>query len=100
LMLSRVAAMEPKGLPAALGLAVLTTLYGAVFANVLVLPLLARIQSFAVEKENSMQLSKDWILMIARGETATISAQRRPSRLVPDSDRLEEWEPIGVPLRR
>jgi chemotaxis protein MotA len=100
LMLSRVAAMEPKGLPAALGLAVLTTLYGAVFANVLVLPLLARIQSFAVENENSMRLSKDWILMIARGETATISAQRRPSRLVPDSDRLEEWEPIGVPLRR
>ena len=100
LLLSRVAALEPKGLPAALGLAVLTTLYGAVCANVLVLPLLARIQSLAVEKENSMLLSKDWILMIARGEAATISAQRRPSRLVPDNDRLEEWEPIGVPLRR
>ena len=100
LMLSRVAASQPEGLPAALGLAVLTTLYGAVFANVLVLPLLARIQSFAVENENSMRLSKDWIMMIARGETATISAQRRPSRQVPDSDRLEEWEPIGVPLRR
>lgn len=100
LLLSRAAALEPKGLPAALGLAVLTTLYGAVFANVLVLPLLARIQSLAVEKENSMRLSKDWILMIARGETAMITAQRRASRLVPSSDRLQEWEPIGLPLRR
>ena len=100
LMLSRVAATEPKGLPAALGLAVLTTLYGAVFANVLVLPLLARIQSLAVEKENSMQLSKDWILMIARGETATITEQRRAARRVPDAEKLQEWEPIGVPLRR
>jgi len=100
LLLSRVAALEPKGLPAALGLAVLTTLYGAVFANVLVLPLLARVQSYAVEKENSMQLSMDWILMIARGDTAMSAEHRRAARSAPDHDRLQEWEPVGLALRR
>ena len=78
----------------------LTTLYGAVFANVLVAPLLARLQSAAVENEASMNLTHDWILMIARGETATIVEHGRGARRVPDSETLQEWEPIGVPQRR
>lgn len=100
LLLSRVSALEPKGLPAALGLAVLTTLYGAVLANVLVLPLLARLQSAAVEKENSMNLTKEWILMIARGETAIIGEHVRATLLDTAADRLQEWEPLGVALPR
>jgi flagellar motor component MotA len=40
-----------------LGLAVLTTLYGAVAANVFVAPLLARLQSVAVQQEIKMRLT-------------------------------------------
>lgn len=100
LMLSRVAALEPKGLPAALGLATLTTLYGAVFANVLVAPLLARLQAAAVEKEHILRLTKDWILVIARGDTAPIGEPRRGARRVSEGERLQEWAPTGVALRR
>jgi chemotaxis protein MotA len=100
LLLSRMSALEPKGLPAALGLAVLTTLYGAVIANVLVAPLLARVQSAAVEQESSMNLTKDWILMIARGETAMLCENMRPSLLDLEPDRGQVWNSIGAATQR
>jgi chemotaxis protein MotA len=100
LMLSRVAALEPKGLPSALGLALLTTLYGALFANVLVAPLLARLQAAAAEKESSMRMTKDWLLMLARCESAPVVEARRAGRRSTEAERLQEWAPSGAMLRR
>ncbi|MSP41379.1 MAG: hypothetical protein EXR70_23070 [Deltaproteobacteria bacterium] len=101
LLLSRLSEVDPKGLPSALGLAVLTTLYGAVFANVVVAPILARLQSVAVERESSMLLTRDWILMIARGESANftdnVSAYLRERSY---GEKLQEWAPAGVPAER
>lgn len=61
---------DVQSLPAALSLAVLTTLYGAVFANVVVAPLTARLHATAMEKEMRMGLTFDWVMMIVRGGAA------------------------------
>ncbi len=100
LLLSRLSALDPKGLPSALGLAVLTTLYGAIFANVVVAPILARLQSVAVERESSMLLTRDWIVMIARGESANFAENVGAYLRERPTDKLEEWAPAGVPARR
>jgi chemotaxis protein MotA len=100
LLLSRVSALDPKGMPAVLGLALLTTLYGAVCANLLVAPLLARLQSAAVEKEHIMRLTMDWVLTLSRGEAVNIGEPRRVPRRVADGDKLQEWAPGSVPMRR
>jgi chemotaxis protein MotA len=60
-----------ESLPAALSLSVLTTLYGAVFANVVVAPLAARIHAAATEKEMRMGMTFDWTMGIAKGKIAT-----------------------------
>lgn len=100
LLLSRLAALDLQGLPAALGLSVLTTLYGAIFANVVVAPILARLQSVAVERESSMLLTRDWVVMIARGESATIAENVGAYLRGRETDKLEEWAPTGVPAPR
>ena len=100
LLLSRIAALDPKGLPGALGLSVLTTLYGAVLANCVVAPILARMQSSAVERETNMNLTKEWTLMMTRGDTAMIADNGRAALLEFDSDKLQEWAPLGVAVRR
>jgi chemotaxis protein MotA len=61
---------QVAALPAALSLAVLTTLYGAVLANVVVAPLAARLQTHAAEKEMMMRMTEQWAMMLVRGETA------------------------------
>lgn len=102
LLLGSIATSDPKSLPAALGLSVLTTLYGAVAANVLVAPLLARLQSVAVERESKMRLSKDWILTIARGELLTLVDHPKtsfPTSAI-ESGRNRQWVPIALPVHR
>ena len=79
---------DVQSLPAALSLAVLTTLYGAVFANVLVAPFAARLSAAASEKELRMQLTVDWAMGLVRNEAAaTAMAGRR-------------WSPSGAVTRR
>jgi chemotaxis protein MotA len=69
---------DVQSLPAALSLAVLTTLYGAVFANVLVAPFAARLSAAANEKEFRMRLTIDWAMGLVRHEAvATAMAGRR-----------------------
>ena len=48
----------------------LTTLYGAFFANVVVAPVAGRLQSAAMQKEVNLLLTKDWILLVARGDAS------------------------------
>ena len=70
LLLKNISGQHVQSLPAALSLAVLTTLYGAVLANVVVAPLAARLHAAAVETETKMRLTTEWVMMLLRGEVA------------------------------
>jgi chemotaxis protein MotA len=102
LLLRNIAGQDSHALPAALGLAVLTTLYGALFANALVAPLATRVHAAGVEKEIRMRLTMDWAMMILAGEAAATIARRLQS-LVPASsisNPSQELTPAVLPFRR
>jgi chemotaxis protein MotA len=69
LLLRQVSYLDPQSLPAAFSLAVLTTLYGALLANVLVLPLAAKLQAFEQERETTLRLTLEGVVLLARGES-------------------------------
>ena len=87
MLLSGISGRDPSSLPAALGLAVLTTLYGAVAANVLVAPLLARLQSVAIQQEIKMRLTGEWVLLLLRGEAGVIGDPLRKTAITADLGR-------------
>jgi chemotaxis protein MotA len=76
LLLKNISGQHVQSLPAALSLAVLTTLYGAVLANVVVAPLAARLHAVAVETETKMRLTTEWVMMLLRGEVAAKIANK------------------------
>ena len=83
LLLRDLYTQDVQSLPAALSLAVLTTLYGAVFANVVVAPLAARLHATATEREMRMGLTFDWVMMLVRGDVAAAVAQGVAARVPP-----------------
>lgn len=82
LLLRQIPTLEPHTLPSAFSLAVLTTLYGALLANVFVLPLAAKLQSFEQEREAVMRLSLEGVVLLARGEPPTTIEHRLRSLLL------------------
>jgi len=102
LMLQRLASLDANGLPAALGLSVLTTLYGAVSANVVVAPLLSRLQALAVEQEVSMNLIKEWTVLLSRGETRGVVDRLPTTSLTVQTvtDRLHDWHAVALGAQR
>jgi chemotaxis protein MotA len=99
MLLKNLSGQDTQSLPAALGLAVLTTLYGAVLANVVVAPLAARLHSVSVEKDLHMRLITDWIMMICRGEARTAIANKLGVVLPPSNNRLNRrqyWSPVAL----
>ena len=76
LLLKQIPGAEPQGLIAAFSLAILTTLYGALAANVIVLPVAARLQSAWQAREAVMFLAAEWVVSMARGD-APGSIERR-----------------------
>jgi chemotaxis protein MotA len=100
LLLQNLSGQNTQSLPSALGLAVLTTLYGAVIANVVVAPLAARLHSVAMEKEMQMRLIIDWIMMICRGEATSVIANKLGMSLPgaePGTRSHREWAAIALP---
>ena len=75
LLLRNIEGQDVVALTGAISLAVLGTLYGAVFANIAVAPLAARLNAAAMEKETRMRLTIDWVVMLVRGESATAIAR-------------------------
>jgi chemotaxis protein MotA len=103
LLLRNISGQESHALPAALGLAVLTTLYGAVLTNVIVAPLAARLHSVAVEKELTMQLTLDWVMMLVRGDAAATIASRLgvpASAIEIGVKRQRQWSPVALSAQR
>lgn len=76
LLLRQAADPDPQVLAPALAIAVLTTLYGAVFANALVLPLAAKLQMFIQNQELLMRLTVEGALLIARNVPPTVVQKR------------------------
>jgi len=100
LLLKNVSTNNVASLPGALSLAVLTTLYGAVLANVVVAPLGARLHARAVENETKMRLTIEWIVVLLRGETSPTSSFRDiPTFVFPEKglNRRPDW--ASVPLQ-
>ena len=93
---------DVQSLPAALSLAVLTTLYGAVFANVLVAPFAARLSAAASEKELRMQLTIDWAMALVRNEAAAAVMAERPWRQPWTAPRRQDrgWVLLSAPRER
>jgi chemotaxis protein MotA len=81
ILLKDISAPNAPALPSALSLAVLTTLYGALLANVVVAPLAARLHAVAVEKETRMHSTLEWLAMLLRCETALAAAAKPAARI-------------------
>ena len=98
LLLGNLAAVDAKQLPAALGMAVLTTLYGAFFANVVVAPVAGHLQSAATQKEVNMLLTKDWILLVARGDASALDNSLRPLTMAREGGaaKFHDWQPMRL----
>jgi chemotaxis protein MotA len=93
LLLGNLYTQDVQSLPAALSLAVLTTLYGAVFANVMVAPFAARLHAAASEKEIRMQLTIDWAMALVQSEAlaAVTRHARRPPVQLARSLEDQDW---------
>jgi chemotaxis protein MotA len=79
-LLRQVSDPDPQTLAPALAVAVLTTLYGAVFSNALVLPLAAKLQAFIQDQELVMRLTVEGVMLISRGQSP-IAVQKRLASL-------------------
>lgn len=103
LVLRNFSDLAPRALPSALSLAVLTTLYGALLANVVIAPLAARLQAVAVEKELIMRLTADWLLALLSGDVVgQIEGKLQALTLAPVSEihRSRDWLPITFSTQR
>jgi chemotaxis protein MotA len=76
LLLRQATAPDPQSLAPALAMAVLTTLYGAVFANLLVLPLAAKVQMFIQSQEMLVRLTMEGAVLIARNQPPALVRKR------------------------
>ena len=103
LLLRDVSTNRIGSLPAALSLAVLTTLYGAVLANVVVAPLSARLHARAVENETKMRLTLQWAFMLFRGDAPQTNPLKEITSLAfPQSahQRTQDWGSVPVQADR
>lgn len=103
LLLRNLSVQDAQALPSALGLAVLTTLYGAVTANLFIVPLATRLHSVSVEKEMQMRLILDWVMMICRGEATAVIANKLDILLPsPEAQRNRgrDWNPVALSTQR
>lgn len=90
LLLRQAADPDPNALAPALAVAVLTTLYGAVFANALVLPLAAKLQAFMQEHEVFLKLTLEGLVLVARNESPALIQKRLSTLLTPDVAHLAD----------
>jgi chemotaxis protein MotA len=75
-LLRHMSISEPDALTASFGLAIMTTLYGVVLANAVVLPLAAKLQTAAEDRAAALRVVSDWGVALARGAGAAAVARR------------------------
>ncbi len=101
LLLRQAANPDPQALIPALAVAVLTTLYGAVFANALVLPLAAKLQAFLQDRELMLRLTIEGASLIARSQPPAVvqkklSALLLHGEIISSNPRLMSSEQRGI----
>lgn len=89
LLLRQATDPDPQTLAPALAIAVLTTLYGALFSNALVLPLAAKLQGFIHDQEMLMRLTVEGAVLIARNQSPAL-VQKRIGLLASHGELLEQ----------
>jgi chemotaxis protein MotA len=67
LLLRQMGGQDPEALTSSFALALMTTLYGALLANVVALPLAAKLQSVEQERKAVMRAVLEWTVALARG---------------------------------
>jgi chemotaxis protein MotA len=67
LLLRQIGGQDPEALTSSFALALMTTLYGALLANVVALPLAAKLQSVEQERRAVMRAVLEWAVSLARG---------------------------------
>jgi chemotaxis protein MotA len=67
LLLRQIGGQNPEALTSSFALALMTTLYGALLANVVALPLAAKLQSVEQERRAVMRAVLEWAVALARG---------------------------------
>jgi chemotaxis protein MotA len=75
-LLRHMSISEPEALASSFGLAIMTTLYGVVLANTVVLPLAAKLHTAAEERAAALRVVSDWGVALARGAGAAAVARR------------------------
>ncbi|MBI3303468.1 MAG: MotA/TolQ/ExbB proton channel family protein [Deltaproteobacteria bacterium] len=88
LLLRQATDPDPHALAPALAVAVLTTLYGAVFSNALILPLAAKLQAFIQDRETGMRLTLEGMALVARNESPALIQKRLSTLLALEETRM------------
>ncbi|MDR2503306.1 MAG: MotA/TolQ/ExbB proton channel family protein [Deltaproteobacteria bacterium] len=74
---------DPKSIGPAMAVALLTTLYGAVLANIVCLPLAKKLEERASDEDRNLMLAKEGIISIQKGEHPAILKEKLQSFLPP-----------------
>ena len=98
LLLRQATDPDPQTLAPALAVAVLTTLYGAVFSNALALPLAAKLQVFIHDQEMLTRLTMEGAVLIARNQSPAL-VEKRIGLLAAHGEFLEQ-EPLPTPKQQ
>lgn len=98
LLLHHAADPDPHTLAPSLAVAVLTTLYGAVLSNALILPLAAKFQMFIRDRELLMRLALEGIVLVARHESPALIQKRLSAMLT--SERIDTDDRHATPAAR
>jgi chemotaxis protein MotA len=76
LLLRQMDVSDPAALTSSFALAIMTTLYGALIANVVALPLAAKLHSVEQDRKAVMRAVLDWVVALARGAAPTAVERR------------------------
>jgi chemotaxis protein MotA len=87
LLLRQMSGSDPAALTSSFALALMTTLYGALLANVVALPLAAKLYSVEQERKAVMRALLEWTVSLARGTAPTAVERKLNAFFVPAGDR-------------
>jgi chemotaxis protein MotA len=90
LLLRQATDPDPQSLAPALAVAVLTTLYGAVFANALVLPLATKMQTFIEERGLCMHLTREGVTLLSRNTSPDLMRKRLSALVMPGEASIKQ----------
>ncbi|MCL1889872.1 MAG: MotA/TolQ/ExbB proton channel family protein [Desulfovibrionaceae bacterium] len=74
---------DPKSVGPAMAVAILTTLYGAIMANMVCLPMAKKLEERSEDEDRNIQLMKEGLISIQKGEHPALLGEKLQSFLPP-----------------